>query len=238
MHNLCPEFKKKLKDQGYDYSKVGSLLDPTGTKLYVDIPKNASSFVSELLWNSGWIHTTEEEVRVVIRMLKDQSVINEIVVVLRDPIDRWISGIAQYAMSHLLPSVNGYVPTEELFNKYYNHLTEKLLFNTLMFDDHTMPQYYFIQDIYPEIPRKYYRFSSSLSPSMIETLKLNPNKIPEDTKNIRIEINDKTDSRLRKRVIVDFIFDKIMNNQELYNKVKEFYQKDYDLIAQADFIND
>ena len=237
MHNLCPEFKQKLKEQGYDHSKAGSLLNPVGTKLYVDIPKNASSFVSELLWNSGWIHTTEEEVKVVIRALKDQSEINEIVVILRDPVDRWISGISQYAMSYLLPETEGYVPTEQLFNDYYNQLVEKLLFATIMFDDHTTPQYYFIQDIYPEIPRKYYKFTESLSPSLIETLKLNPAKLPEDTKNIRIEIPDRTDSRVRKRVIVDFINDKIMDNAKLRQKIKDFYKKDYDLIEQADFVN-
>jgi len=232
MHNLCPEFRHKLELQGYDYNKVGSLLDPTGTKLYVDIPKNASSFTSELLWNSGWIHTNEDAVNLI-----NLDLLNEVVVILRDPIDRWISGISQYAMSHLLPKVEGYVPTEELFNNYYNHLVEKLLFNTVMFDDHTTPQYYFIQDIYPEIPRKYYLFSESLSPSLIKTLKLNPDKIPEDAKNIRVGISDKTDSRVRKRVIVDFIKDKVMNNDVLYNKIKDFYAKDYELIDQADFIN-
>lgn len=86
---------------------------------YVHVPKNASSFVKGVLIGARghWHHS--------------ETLINgqENLVVLRDPIDRWCSGIVQYQ-----------------YNTGINlHLQET--FETVTFDDHTELQTYFLQGV-------------------------------------------------------------------------------------------
>jgi hypothetical protein len=94
-------------------------VDDVNDKTYIHIPKNASSFVKGVLIGSGgfWHHS---------ETLTNSS---ENLIVLRDPIDRWCSGITQYLYnSKQDPSIN------EIFDK-------------ITFDDHTDLQTYFLQDV-------------------------------------------------------------------------------------------
>jgi hypothetical protein len=86
---------------------------------FVHIPKNASSFVK------GCLFCTE-------KFIHSNSLINaeQYLITLRDPIDRWVSGIAQFMNTEL-----------------NQHLTLHDLVNTITFDDHTELQTYFLQDI-------------------------------------------------------------------------------------------
>lgn len=86
---------------------------------YVHVPKNASSFVKGVLIGARghWHHS--------------ETLVNgqENLVILRDPIDRWCSGIVQYQ-----------------HNTGINlHLQET--FETVTFDDHTELQTYFLQGV-------------------------------------------------------------------------------------------
>ena len=94
-------------------------VDETHQLAYVHIPKNASSFVKGCLISSRgmWRHN-ETLVQA-----------NEYLIVLREPIERWISGIAEYC---------------------YNSgtmLTLAQALEQITFDDHTEQQVYFIQDV-------------------------------------------------------------------------------------------
>jgi len=61
-------------------------VDEVNDKSYIHVPKNASSFIKGVLIGSGgfWHHS--------------ETLVNsgENLVILRDPIDRWCSGVAQY----------------------------------------------------------------------------------------------------------------------------------------------
>lgn len=87
---------------------------------YIHIPKNASSFVKGCLIGCGgfWKHSQE--------LVNGQ----ENLIVLRDPIERWCSGMAQYQFNcgHLN------MPIDEVFAK-------------ITFDDHTDLQTYFLKDV-------------------------------------------------------------------------------------------
>jgi hypothetical protein len=86
---------------------------------FVHIPKNASSFVK------GCLLSTE-------KFTHSNSLITaeRYLIALRDPIERWVSGITQL-MS---------VPDNQ-------HLTLQDLVSTVTFDDHTELQTYFLQDV-------------------------------------------------------------------------------------------
>lgn len=85
---------------------------------FVHIPKNASSFVKGCLINNGWQHSDS--------LVKS----NRYLVVLRDPLERWLSGMAEYQV-----------------NSNQLDLDVHTIFNTITFDDHTEQQLYFLQDI-------------------------------------------------------------------------------------------
>ena len=93
--------------------------DPARNITFVHIPKNASSFVK------GCLLSTDQ-------FIHSDNLINadQYLITLRDPIERWISGIAQFM------SVDS--------NK---HLTPDELVNIITFDDHTELQTYFLKDI-------------------------------------------------------------------------------------------
>jgi len=86
---------------------------------FVHIPKNASSFVK------GCLLSTE-------KFTHSNSLITaeRYLIALRDPIERWVSGITQ------LMSVSD-----------NQHLTLQDLVSTVTFDDHTELQTYFLQDV-------------------------------------------------------------------------------------------
>jgi len=94
-------------------------VDEVHNKTYIHIPKNASSFVKGVLIGSGgfWHHS--------------ETLINsnENLIILRDPIDRWLSGITQY-----------------LHNSKQIDMPVELVFDKITFDDHTDLQTYFLQD--------------------------------------------------------------------------------------------
>jgi hypothetical protein len=102
--------------------------------VYIPIPKNSSSYIGQLLlknnWNIGNFLTTD---------LTNK----QLIILLRDPIDRWISGMAEYLCSSLLK--NG--RTSDDIIKNWNGIVQDLVFDQVIFDDHTEKQVYFIQGI-------------------------------------------------------------------------------------------
>ena len=94
-------------------------VDEVNDKTYIHIPKNASSFIKGVLIGSGgfWHHS--------------ETLINsnENLIMLRDPIDRWCSGITQY-----------------LHNSKQD-LSAVEIFDKITFDDHTDLQTYFLQGV-------------------------------------------------------------------------------------------
>jgi len=93
--------------------------------MYINVPKNASSWTKPNLMDYGWEfynYRTDQ--------LNKHSLI-----VLRDPVDRWVSGIAEF--------LTLYHPT---FNIDSSELVE-LIFDRITFDDHTERQVYFLDGI-------------------------------------------------------------------------------------------
>lgn len=104
----------KWADLGH---KLGECWYHTGIT-FVHIPKNASSFVKGCLINNGWCHS--------------DTLVNApmYLVVLRDPLERWLSGMAEYQI-----------------NSNQLDLDVHTIFNTITFDDHTERQLYFLQNV-------------------------------------------------------------------------------------------
>jgi hypothetical protein len=101
---------------------------------YIPIPKNSSCYTVDLLTRNGWTASN---------FLTADLTDKKFVVLLRDPIDRWITGIAQYFCSVV---VDNEYATEEI-ERDFNELVKRIIFDQVIFDDHTETQLYFIKSI-------------------------------------------------------------------------------------------
>lgn len=177
------------------------LESPDKKTIYVSIPKNASSFVSDWLMENGW--TTRRI---------DSTDPTYVMVILRDPVDRWISGIAQYLESLWITADQ---ITEGL---------DKVLFDIVDgFDDHTWPQHIFFEDVHPTKSRIWFRTDLDLMTSIGTRFRL---ELPK-TENF----NKKDQQR---RDIADYLKQR-MTDPMLSRKIQEKFQRDHDIISRADF---
>ena len=116
-------FFRQWSDKGHVY---GQCMTKSDTDLaYVNIPKNASSWTKPNLLDWGWEYYNYHE----------DQIDKTFIVVLRDPVERWISGIAEY--------LTLYHPNFKL----HEFEALDLIFERVSFDDHTDRQVNFIHGL-------------------------------------------------------------------------------------------
>jgi hypothetical protein len=202
-----------IADSIYEWQHKGHVYGECMSKanmdlMYVHIPKNASSWTKPNLNDWGWeffnYHTDKMN--------------KHALVVLRDPIERWLSGIAEY--------LTLYHPTMQV--PFYE--TEQLIFDRITFDDHTERQVKFIQGIDTDNCTflwcdQNYRNNFS----QFVTDYLGSNKYYNYAYQHVSE-----DSPSRKRF--KHIFQTILNNNPKYlNRLQQHFADDYALIEQVNF---
>lgn len=217
-----------LAMRGHGYGS--GMISPSGQQFIINIPKNASSFLLDWTVKYRW-HTA----------LAEHQSFDEMIVVLRNPVERWVSGIAQYINTYIL-SVYGpngpifpgepitefdFVMSADDFIANYNQNTERLLFDVIFqFDDHVWPQVDFFQNIKPDVKRTYFyiddqftnRVSSYLNIDFVENLDYNSSK------------HNSNMNRLQ-----DFFTNRLELRPELKSRLIKAYSRDYDLINSVDF---
>ena len=104
-------------------------VDPTFKYAWINIPKNGSSFIQKTLSDNGWTDVPEDNIDEIIESPNYKKL-----VVLRDPVERWISGFSQCAFDQHLRIL------EVLDNKIF---WRTILLNPV-FDDHTEYQHRFV----------------------------------------------------------------------------------------------
>lgn len=185
----------------------GGLRSPDRNWFVLSVPKNASSYTTNILLRNGWEHWNLS--------LQD---FGEVVVPLRDPVERWVSGMATYCCSYLLGENYG----SEHFVADYNELTQRLLVDSTMFDDHTTPQSVFEGFVPNQYPKHYIwvnrdRFITDLSTvtgiSIVEYDGVYDNH---------------RDSNIDTSRISDFLKSRL--DHGLVSKIKMLYNNDYRLI--------
>lgn len=220
-----------LKDRGY--GEFSGLISPSKTKFIINIPKNASSYIHDWTKDYGWITAS---------LTGDNwHSVNQISVILRDPVDRWISGIAQYIKTYVLCPVGPNGPifpdsryaedknntplSGKQFIDFYNLSTERLIFdNIYRFDDHVWPQYAFICNLRPYVERKYFMLDQNFDKVFAPHHGLLPNV--NSDRNEGNSDNDTKDLQI-------FFKNLLSNRPDLLDRVKTAYKEDYDLIKQA-----
>ena len=103
-------------------------VDPTLKYAWINIPKNASSFIQKALGDNKWNDVPDD----LINSIAESSNIKKLVV-LRDPVERWISGFAECWADHdnILDLLDS--------NTFYDTVQKNPVY-----DDHTEYQHRFI----------------------------------------------------------------------------------------------
>lgn len=198
-------FLSEWKNKGHWYGECMS--SPTSDLMYVYIPKNASSWTKPNLQDFGWefynYHTDN---------LNKTSI-----VALRDPIERWISGIAEYLY---------------LYHKdfiLHNFETFDLIFDRVCFDDHTEKQVNFIHNldtercIFLKADDTYRDTFSQLLNERGMSNKFNTYELQHVSNN----------SPERKRF--KQIFSRELENSKYLSRIQDYYEEDYKLINSVTF---
>lgn len=180
--------------------------------IYVNIPKNASSWTKQQLEAADFTQKN---------YFLDKLQNHRAVVVLRDPVERWVSGISEY------------------FSRYYhgnspkdlNNFAIDIVFNHITFDPHTEKQLYFIQDLDPANTVYFWfdenyrqQFGRFLTEQGIE--------------------NTATDSEpawwpghnpVKQAEWKEFFQQQLKNNSKYQSQVQHHFKQDYELIESANF---
>jgi len=212
-----------LANKGFTYGS--GLISPDHTKFIVNIPKNASSYLLDWSRQNGWSAGSAQDFA---------HKIQEIIVVLRDPMERWISGFAQYVSGNVLhakrfystdtgPSKDFQYMSAQEFITNYNSLTERLIFDNLeLFDDHVWPQQIFFNELLPAVPRRYFYIDNEFDRQIQQYLEFaNPSSELD-----RNDSNNDPDKKLLKQ----FINLRLNEVNELRMTIVEAYSQDYELI--------
>lgn len=177
-------------------------VDEVNNKTYIHIPKNASSFVKGVLIGSGgfWHHS--------------ETLVNssETLIVLRDPVERWVSGITQY-----------------LYNSNQINMSVDQVFDKITFDDHTDLQTYFLQGV---------DLKSATFMMVNDNLRANLNDWIVERgyrTNVDIAIQYNASADDDRITTKDYYANLLERHQELVLKLKEHFAKDYELINSVNY---
>ncbi len=205
------------------------VLSPDHSQFIVNIPKNASSFVLDWAGRHGW-HAA---------MAQHTTAVQEMIVLLRDPIERWVSGIAQYVNTYIL-SVQGpngpvlpHEDTTELdyymdamrFIGQYTDVTERLIIhNAARVDDHVWPQTEIIEHLLPGVPRRYFRVDHELERNLSQYLGWRPMPgLDRNAGHTQPEIE----------LLQNFFRRRLEMRPELIPRIEKQYQQDIELMQKV-----
>jgi hypothetical protein len=216
-----------------NYDGYGSgFLNPDSTLFHINISKNASSYMADVLPRQGWTACCYGQDTC------NYANVKKMVVILRDPVDRWISGVSQYLVTKILNYIgtNTYIDereNENLQDRYlsatsfliaYSPLIERFIFDKLdLLDDHVWAQHEFFKNILPQVPRHYIVMNQDFNKNLQA---LGIVDFPDADRNDSNNDNDKA-------ILKSFFRGRLENNPSLLNRVRRTYARDYQLIESA-----
>jgi hypothetical protein len=177
--------------------------------MYVNIPKNATSWTKPNLKDWGWecynYHADHLD--------------KVPMIVLRDPVDRWLSGIAEYM----------YLYHQDIDVSQFNNAFFDLVFDKIAFDDHTESQVYFLQGLNLS-NAVYFKFGPEYRQNFSDFLACRgmPNRYN------RYDYQHVSDDSPERRQFKE-IFAREIENPRYLAQVQQYFKPDYELIEKVKF---
>ena len=210
----------------------GGWLSPDRKHFYVSIPKNASSFLGNWLTENGWNIFNFKDMNTFDQDLGTNQ-LESVVVVLRDPIERFISGFAQYVKGNILSplfSDNDRAFTIEDVRQHWPAIERIMADVGPFFDDHTWPQYYYHEDILPHIPRKMFW----LNPKHLERLFMKEFGLKPASDAAWTNSNKAVDTEIM--VQIQDLIRGTLKRDKYMAKIRKEFAPDYEVINTTKFI--
>jgi hypothetical protein len=143
------------------------------------------------------------------------------IVILRNPIARWLSGIVQYFYTHFDDNV-------EISDNIINYL-----FSKIHFDEHTLPQINFLHNL--EVASiDFFDMDDNLDYNLNSYLQ---NKIPNEYVPIPTTLrkNKISGKMIQDKLLYDRLRKSITYDIRLRQKIQDFYKQDYELLESIKF---
>ena len=186
--------------------------------IWIPIEKNVTKIIRSVLVPNGFNEYNFHE-------LEKYNVPS--VIILRDPISRWISGLVEYLLLVYLDA------TQSLNNMARHNITPTIAFEQIAFDSHTFPQSWFLEGLGPQ--RDYIWFDDQEKPQFVQTVSKYLSQ-KGTTNSWRYEdFLDPAKNIVQKQQLTQQYTDLLKNNSDLLQKVKNFYAQDYALINSIEF---
>jgi len=184
--------------------------------MYVNIPKNASSWTKPNLLDHHWEFYNYHY---------DHMYHKHAMVVLRDPIERWLSGICEYFTQY-----HRNIDVAQFNSAFYDLIKEQITF-----DDHSEKQVYFIEGLNPE---KTTFFWCDTDYRLYFSQFLRNQGVPNAEKYANYDYQHTTEDRRdgdTKRSTFKKIFQPLLDDSAFVDRLKQHYAKDYELISKVTF---
>jgi len=191
---------------------------------YAPIPKNASMWGNKIF--KDYLNFESK------KYVLEKNLNKKFIIFLRDPLDRWISGITQFLWQLQFDDDTEYFLKNKNFILDPLHIS--LIFSKIEFDTHSMSQVSFLHEFLPSIDSHHkliyfyvndVNFSKQVAHFLYSNYKI---KIP--TSKIHETAKNKLKVQIRKQ-----IKDNLNSNPKHLKFVMKVLQKDYELISNCNF---
>ena len=215
------DWNKLWSNRGHTIGE--GMLSPDSKYFYLNIPKNSSSSIKTILTSLGWTYASIND-----------APSAQIIIAMRDPMDRWISGMVEYLMMYHQDIIDNIVEPNnyDFMPLLGNKLGMSLLFDRMTFDDHTERQALFLRDIdfnechWIMVDKNFNNTFSNF---------LNSIGYANDFKDAKKENSSDDADFSKKRKLKEFITYVIArDNFKKYN-IEQWLWCDYEIIKQAKF---
>ena len=209
-----------MKRRVWSHHAYGSCVVHTGY-VYVPIPKCASTWMKHAFGKQRANFETDLD------FPRDHA---EYVVVLRDPVDRWISGLAQHHTGNAAD-----------WHLHYRNLGWDHVFDQVVFDNHTEPQSSFVCNInFDRVT--WFRFGADLDKDFRHWCQGRFEPRPQSSNKEDSQVNALLGRpalvpgrTLSGAEMLEEIRQVVQDNPKYQQRLREFYHKDYKLYGSVPF---
>lgn len=194
---------------GYKFGQC--CVDDINKLIYVNIPKNATNWMHNIVYSMDW---------------RNSNIYNEdlskyqALVILRNPIERWMSGVAEYI---------------KLYHKNISQLNQsmwEIISDVIAIDDHTDKQVYFVNNLDRD-NTTFFQCNKNLSNNVQQFFQAMNISI----KKRYLDLYYMTDKDSQNYKIIEQKKQKINEDILVKRKLDKFFQQDIDLIKSISFFN-